>query len=60
MLTRICDLCGKPLDSGSGRRFKVKEYNGIWKRWERIDVHKKCLWDVLDALKEKEDGRHTD
>ena len=55
----ICDLCGKPITSGSDieeYKYKIKKRWYLWEEsgWQYIDVHESCrkkLFDVIDRSK---------
>lgn len=55
---RVCDLCGKPLQS-IGKKYRIKERWVSWweSGWITIDAHDECVKKLLNAL---DDQREAD
>ncbi len=55
---RVCDLCGKPLQS-TGKKYRIKKLWVSWYEsgWVTIEAHDECIEKLLNAL---DDQREAD
>lgn len=62
MIQYLCDLCGKPIESG-GRLFKIKELKSSWheRYWVELLAHDECVKAVvLTYQAERGEDERTD
>lgn len=57
MIQYLCDLCGKPIESG-GRLFKIKELKSPWHVgcWVELLAHDECVKAVAAAARERNEN----